>query len=365
MQGLLFIALLACTVAVSATSWNQLDNYSFTQYMREFKKTYSNLKEFSQRKKTFDERLTQIKAHNLDNTKSWKMGVNKYTDRTEQELNQVLGYDKSLGFYQHSKRQEQVPFEIRTDLPPTVDWRTKGVITPVKDQGGCGSCWTFGTVETIESFWALSGRTLPVLSEQQALDCTPNPDDCGGTGGCGGGTAEIIYQQLVASGGITSEQQYPYVGEDEQCQFNNKTTPIVAKISGYVALPSNQYQPVMNAVATVGPLVINVDASSWFGYDSGVFDGCDDQNPDIDHVVQLVGYGTDSDYGDYWLIRNSWGDGWGEEGYIRLKRNSSKTPCGTDLNPQDGTGCNGGPSTVTVCGECGMLYDVSYPTIPK
>jgi len=105
-----------------------------------------------------------------------------------------------------------------------------------------------------------------------------------------------------------------------------------------------------------------VDASAWGEYETGVFDGCNATNPDIDHVVQLVGYGTDDVYGDYWLVRNSWSPKWGELGYIRIARSSNVT-CGVDLRPQDGTGCNGGPSTVSVCGECAILYDVSYPVI--
>jgi len=245
-------------------------------------------------------------------------------------------------------------------LPPSVDWRTKGVVTDVKDQGGCGSCWTFGTAETIESFWALAGNTLTVLSEQQILDCTPNPNDCGGTGGCEGGTPEIAYPQIIAKGGLSSEESYPYVGTDESCQ-TNEINP-VAKISGFVSLPSNQYSAVMNAVATKGPLVIAVDAGSWFGYESGVFDGCNQQNPDIDHCVQLVGYGNDPDQGDFWLVRNSWADSWGENGYIRVARYSFTT-CGIDTSPQDGLGCKGGPSNVTVCGTCGILFDVNYPII--
>jgi len=108
-------------------------------------------------------------------------------------------------------------------------------------------------------------------------------------------------------------------------------------------------------------MVINVDAQRWNFYSSGVFDGCDQKNPIIDHVVQLVGFGTDSSRGDYWLIRNSWSAGWGEDGYIRIKR--EKTPrCGVDTDPSQGTGCDGGPPTVTVCGTCGILYDTCYPT---
>jgi len=340
----------------------QVENYSFAQYVSEFKKTYTNQAEFNYRKKIFEHRVTKIREHNADPSFTWKEGVNRFSDKTEKELEAVLGYDKSIGFKIHaSKRFENKAHLVeRAELPPSVDWRTKGVITPVKDQGGCGSCWCFGTTESIESFWALAGNPLPVLSEQQSLDCTPNPDDCGGTGGCGGGTAELIYAQVVKTGGVTTEASYPYQGEDEPCQ--NSSIHPVAFLTGFVNVSGNQQPPVLQAVATQGPLVINVDASSWFGYSSGVFDGCNQQNPDIDHVVQLVGYGTDSSAGDYWLVRNSWGSDWGENGYIRLARPAQPT-CGVDTNPQDGTGCNGGPSQVTVCGTCGILFDVTYPVM--
>jgi len=140
----------------------------------------------------------------------------------------------------------------------------------------------------------------------------------------------------------------------------NQSNPVV-KLSSFVSLPSNKYDPVMNALQN-GPLAVNVDASSWALYESGVYDGCSKTTSDIDHVVQLVGYGNDAALGEYWTLRNSWTPFWGEKGYIRLKR-SEKVDCAVDSNPSDGTGCNGGPSQVTVCGTCAILYDVSYPVI--
>jgi len=249
-------------------------------------------------------------------------------------------------------------------LPKHVDWRERGIITAVKDQGQCGSCWSFGTAETIESFYALKTGLLECLSEQQILDCTPNPNQCGGTGGCGGGTPELAYAKIMQMGGLTSEWMYPYTsyfGTDYNCHSNSGPSP-VASLSGYKVLKSNEYNPVLTAVATVGPLAINVDASAWSDYESGVFDGCNQTHPDIDHVVQLVGYGTDATLGDYWLVRNSWAPSYGESGYIRLRREANPR-CGMDLHPSDGTGCNGGPAQVKVCGTCGILYDVSYPVI--
>jgi cathepsin L len=245
-----------------------------------------------------------------------------------------------------------------------IDWRTSGIVTTPKDQGACGSCWTFSTAENIESYYAMKygSKNLPVLSEQQILDCTPNPNDCGGTGGCGGGTVELATARIIAMGGLSLEANYPYVsgdGHNEQC--NTKNVVPYARVASFTVLPSNQLAPVLAAIAN-GPLSISVDASTWSDYEDGVFDGCNNQSPDIDHAVQLVGIGTDPTKGDYWLVRNSWGTGYGENGYIRLRRYATP-PCGTDSTPSDGDGCNGGPSSVTVCGNCGILYDNVFPTM--
>jgi len=118
----------------------------------------------------------------------------------------------------------------------------------------------------------------------------------------------------------------------------------------------------MNAVATLGPIAISVDASSWHAYSSGIYNGCNQANPDIDHAVVLVGYGSDNGT-NYWLVRNSWSASWGESGYIRLLRGADEaTNCGTDTTPLDGTACVGHADPVTVCGTCGILYDSAYPT---
>lgn len=363
-----FAILLACLAFASATRWFELEGYTFEKYTKEFGKRYTP-SEHASRKALFNQRLEAIRAHNSNPAFTWKQGVNQLTDQTEQEFSRLLGADSAALFAaQATRARTELPFDVKpaSALPAAVDWRNHSVITAVKNQASCGSCWTFGTAETIESFYALAGGPLTVLSEQQILDCTPNPNHCGGTGGCEGGTAEIAMDRIKAMGGLTSEKLYPYIsggGQDFPCHFSNKTTPAIAKLSGYVNLPSNQYLPVLTALATVGPLIINVDASAWSAYEEGVFNGCN-QNPDIDHVVQLVGYGTDSQLGDYWIVRNSWTAGWGENGYIRLHRQSTPI-CGQDTNPQDGTGCNNGPSQVTVCGTCGILFDALYPVIAK
>ncbi len=193
--------------------------------------------------------------------------------------------------------------------------------------------------------------------------CAPNLNHCGGSGGCNGATAEIAFEYMTTSAGMFQEYQYSYssyYGRDYACSLPTGTNP-VAKINGYVKLPENDYKSLMNAIAKVGPVAISVDASNWSGYSSGIFDGCNQTNPDIDHAVVLVGYGEE-DGQKYWIVRNSWSPSWGEKGYIRLARvDNEEQRCGSDITPQDGSACDGETDPVKVCGTCGILYDTAYP----
>jgi len=256
----------------------------------------------------------------------------------------------------------KIPHVPVGDLPAEVDWRTKGVVSPVKNQGGCGSCWAFAGVEAMETAVAQATGKILALSTQNVVSCALNPHHCGGTGGCGGATADIAYG-YVADKGIASEAAYPYQAITGTCK---ETIAKTAKVKGFVKVAENNYTEVMNALANVGPLAVNIDASVWSAYSSGVFTGCGWRDVDINHVVQAVGYGHDATKNkDYWIVRNSWGAGWGEKGYIRLERHSDGDHakwCAPDTRPQDGTGCDGGPSVITVCGSCGIWYDASYAT---
>ena len=231
------------------------------------------------------------------------------------------------------------------------------------------SCYAFASTESVESAVAISSGQLPVLSPQQAAFCTSNPNDCGGTGGCGGGTAELVFASIISIGGMASQWTYPYMsyyGGSFQCQFKNSQstggTPPQAVVSSYVKLPHNNYTAVMNTLARTGPVAISVDAAAWHDYDSGVYTGCGTDTVTLDHNVQMVGYGTDPKTGlDYWLVRNSWGASYGEEGFIRVHRFGMNAPCAEDTSPGDGDGCNNGPKEIKVCGSCGILYDTTYP----
>jgi len=205
------------------------------------------------------------------------------------------------------------------DLATSVDWRTaqspKGgpAMTPVKDQGGCGSCWAFSATESIESDIAIETGTLLELAPQEFVDCVPNPEECGGTGGCQGATAELAFNYTMTAGQILNKD-YTYTAHTGQCKLK-KLPATAAGIKSFVKLPINEYAPLLAAV-NKQPISISVDASKWQTYEGGVFKGCPtatSETVDIDHAVQLVGYGTDAGT-DYFIVRNSWTNHWGEKG---------------------------------------------------
>jgi len=358
--------LLACLLATTVLALKEYEfeeaGYTFEAYCKDFGKSYEGT-EYVRRYGIYTTNLLKVIEHNKNKAKAtgYRVAVNKFTDMDATERKAFFGY--SLGKKLSTALDAQpieLPYVDVEALPKSMDWRNNNpsVITPVKDQGGCGSCWAHATTELVEFAVATATGTLEPLSRQNIVDCTPNPNDCGGTGGCEGATAELGFA-YVKDKGMASESAYPYQGVDATC---NEGIAKSAKINGWVVLTPNNYTAVLIGVATVAPLAITVAANSWFDYSSGVFTGCG-TDFDLDNAVQLVGYGTDSG-SDYWTVRNSWGEGWGEEGYIRIEKHSDGSPqwCGIDTSPSDGTGCQGGPSQVTVCGSCGLWYDTCYAT---
>jgi len=353
---------LALGLAAAVPTDKDTLNILFSKFVKEHGKVYNTREEMIHRQKIFAENLQKIEQHNRAGA-SYKMGVNQFTDLTEEEFrSQFLGY-RHVPLPQTAAPAS--PVRRNKALPDSVDWRDKDVITAVKNQGQCGSCWAFATTEMIESYAALAAGSLPVLSAQQVTACTPNPLACGGTGGCMGSIPQLGYTYIQLFGHAT-EEDYPYVSGSTMvtgdCLYDMSNTAPLVGITGYNTITNDQ-EATMTHLAEVGPLAVAVDASRWSGYRNGVFDGCAfDANIALNHAVQLVGYGTDAAEGDYWIVRNSWGASWGESGYIRLKR-TADMECGTDSTPLDGTACVGGPGSDSqhVCGQCGVLFDVSYP----
>lgn len=330
------------------------------------------------RKRIWETEIARIKNHNEKyylGEVSWLETQNHMSYMTTSEKEVFSGYHKGVAYNHKPKNQLNIDSYLQINsylqidpidqLPESIDWsQVADVTTAVKDQGQCGSCWAFAATATVESHVAINTGKLFDLSPQQIASCAPNPDQCGGTGNCQGATAELAFDYVASVGGMVEEWQYPYLsyyGVEQSCA-NLRSVPKV-KISGYVKLQENNYTALMNAVAKLGPIAVSVDASNWHAYKGGVFNGCNQVNPDIDHAVVLSGYGIDHVTGlKYWLIRNSWSASWGENGYIRILRSDNdETNCGKDITPQDGTACAGDDTPQKVCGTCGILFDSSYP----
>lgn len=343
---------LASTVVAAAATAPDLSGYSYEQWMNE----YGIAENSAQAEATFNDNLAKIKQFNAENTEMFLV-PNQFMAMDEEAFQaHIKGRTRGPMFLGAAKKAE---LEFG-DLPDHKDWREEGnVVTAAKDQGGCGSCWAFSATETLESHLAIAtGEDAQILSPQQIVSCSPNPQHCGGTGGCDGSTQPLAFA-YTKTAGITTEANYPYKGQTGTCD-ESKIKPIAFN-DGYAELTTNNYTELVTAVATKGPIAISIAAGGFKFqfYGGGVLSNCNDYV--MDHAVQLVGYGTDSGK-DYWLVRNSWGN-WGEKGYIRLARyGEGKEPCGVDKKPQDGDACEGDTDPRTYCGECGILSSSSYPT---
>merc|ERR1712232_716972 len=319
-------------------------------YVTDHAKSYS-ADEFESREKTFKENLEKVKQHNREyhaGGHTWWATMNHLADMTTEEFAKLRS--KKYSPSQHAVVELGAP---AGGNPDSIDWREKGAVTKVKNQGGCGSCWAFSATETLESAYQVASGKLLTLAPQTFVDCVKNPQSCGGTGGCEGATMELAFN-LTAQTGIALESDLPYKGSDAACP----SYKAAVKCTGYVKNPTNDAAAFETALATM-PQAITVAAEPWQLYGGGLFKGCSSglfKSNTLDHGVQAVGYTK-----DYWIVRNSWGAGWGEKGFIRVSRaNDDKTF--TDKSPADGVACKPYPKTQTVGGECGILFDTSYPT---
>lgn len=312
-----------------------------------------------------EQRVAFVEQHNAQRGKLWVAAVNKFADYSKDEFHALLGH-RPAKRTRTSSRQQPASFvespQLRVQLAASMDWRQKlNVSVGVKDQGNCGSCWAVAAAGSLEAHAELSGFSQPI-SYEQIVDCTPNPNECGGKGGCDGSTPELAFDYVRDHGLVAREeyQGYQSGGDPEGGECRATHRPLLS-ITGHVRLEENRLQPLLEAVATRGPVVVAADATDWNPYESGIFDGCA-QDAVINHAILMMGYGRDAALKtDYFLVRNSWGEDWGEKGYLRLLRHSEDGYCGTDKEPLIGFGCKGGPSTVPVCGMCGILVDSSYP----
>ncbi|XP_071925913.1 probable cysteine protease RD19C [Coffea arabica] len=309
-------------------------DHHFSLFKTKYGKTYSTQEEHDYRFSVFKANLRRAKRHQLLDP-SAVHGVTRFSDLTPSEFRR-----NHLGLNKHKRRlrlpadANKAPILPTTDLPADFDWRDHGAVTPVKDQGSCGSCWSFSTTGALEGAHYLATRELVSLSEQQLVDCDHECDpaeynSC--DSGCNGGLMNNAFEYILKSGGVEREQDYPYTGRDEKCKFDK--SKIAAKVSNFSVVSTDEDQIAANLVKH-GPLAVAINAIWMQTYIGGV--SC----PYIcsksqDHGVLLVGYGA-AGYAPirlkdkpYWIIKNSWGENWGESGYYKFCR-ADRNLCGVD-----------------------------------
>merc|ERR1711871_477805 len=300
----------------------------------------------------FKDNINFIINENSKNN-NYTLGLNHFTDLTSEEFSQMFSgkYQKLFG-----NDCKEMKYQKST-VPKDMDWRDHNAVTPVKNQGQCGSCWSFSATGALEGSNSIVNGELLSFSEQQLVDCSRTY----GNMGCNGGLMDNAFD-YVKDNGLCTEESYPYQGTQGTCESSN-CTPMV-KVEGCFDVPSNNELALKEAVAKQPVSVaIEADTRVYQMYQSGVLTG-DACGTNLDHGVLVVGYDTDESTGvDYWLVKNSWGPTWGDEGYIKIERSDSTSDpgtCGIAMQPSYPTVSSskmyGDSLKGNKCGDCGLSY---------
>lgn len=282
----------------------------------------------------FKENVKHVhKVNGMD--KPYKLKLNKFADLTNHEFRTLFAGSKIRHHRMlHGKKtNESGTFMYQhIRVPPSIDWRKKGAVTSVKDQGQCGSCWAFSTVVAVEGINQIKTKKLVSLSEQELIDCDTSQNQ-----GCNGGLMDLAFEFIQKNGGLTTEDNYPYTATDGSCDKKKLNSPTKVTIDGHEDVPENDEDALLKAVANQ-PVSVAIDAGGqdFQFYSEGVFTG--ECGTELNHGVAAVGYGTTLDGTKYWIVKNSWGEEWGEKGYIRMQRGVSAKE-----------------------GLCGIAMEASYP----
>jgi len=307
----------------------------FTNFQERFHKKYENFETMRERFDIFKTNWLDIQRHNSDYTQNFTKGINQFTDLTPDEFNKkylggIVKERNLVGLYGCGSFASS---KDTSSLPDSVDWREEGAVTPVKDQGQCGSCWTFSATGAMEGAWASSTGDLVSLSEEQLADCATGFKY--GSHGCNGGQMDGAFKYAIENG-ATTEGQYPYTagrGKTGECQQGDVTS--VATFTGcYDVAPNDQVS--LKAAVAKQPVSIAIEADTRYfqSYSSGILTSSD-CGTNLDHGVLIVGYGEDKGQ-KYWLVKNSWSTSWGDEGYVKIARSDSRNDkgiCGIAMQP--------------------------------
>ena len=301
----------------------------FTNFQEKFAKKYENVQELESRFAIFRENFYNIVTHNADRSQNFTMGVNQFTDLTPEEFKaqMIRGLKAPVGSFGCGTFSNSA-----SGAPASIDWRTKGAVTTVKDQGQCGSCWTFSSTGAMEGAWAIAKGQLIDLAEQELVDCAGLKY---GSAGCSGGQMEGAFKFIIENGQCAASS-YPYTAKDGSC---HSCTAVAHASSCYDVKPNDQLS--LKAAVAKQPVAVAIEADTKYfqSYSSGVLtsSSC---GTSLDHGVLTVGYGEENGQ-KYWLVKNSWGTSWGDQGYVKIGRSESTNNAGI----------------------CGIAMDPSFPTV--
>jgi len=312
MKVIILLAIVALALATSDADYRK----QFADFKLKHNKSYPSPTENEHRFRIFKDNMIKSAKLNQLNPRA-TFGANKFSDLSESEFNTqyLMNFDTSSYVAPPKKTDFTGKAHARgcNPDPTNYDWDSCGVVTPIYNQGQCGSCWAFSATETIESYWALAGNTLTQLSMEQIVSC----DTSGQDQGCNGGFPSGAYQYVENAGGIEAYSDYPYSaegGESGSCNF--QSSDVVCTVTGYNSIDGETGLYQQTSSSSGGPVSVCVDASSWQNYNGGVLSSC---GTSVDHCVQLVGYSGYGSSGAYWIVRNSWGNTWGENGFIWIE----------------------------------------------
>ena len=306
----LVLALVACETDLDSLIFQQ-----FQKFIKKYQKKYDSINEFLARYEVF--RRNVMDTFKEENS-LYRTGITKFSDLTKQEFAKIylnLNYDAMA-----MANFDPTIVKVSNAAPAAYDWRDHGRVSPVKDQGSCGSCWAFSTVANLEGLYYATKGVMKTFSEQMLVDCDTSDS------GCNGGLMQYAFTWLKKNG-IMLDSDYPYTGTKGTCK-SDKTKYVDMSVTGYKKLGSSwstwsavDEDEVKEFLYETGPLAIALNADPLQTYSSGILDLTSTKCPTsgINHAVTLVGYGTENNVA-YWIVKNSWGTSWGEKGYFRIRR---------------------------------------------